>query len=67
MIASHVLEHMAVAYWIARLPSWHASRGARLIYLLSRAPRQLRAVPGFRNIDLSIVIDLFNTSRGPTG
>jgi hypothetical protein len=68
VIASHVLEHLPVPYLDAALRE--LSRVARhaLIYLpVAGRHVQARVQPGFKGIDLSVVIDLFNYFHRPNG
>ena len=68
VIASHVLEHLALAYLDRALEEIARVGRCALIYLpVAGRHAQLRAVPGFRNIDLSVVIDLFNYFGKPDG
>lgn len=68
VIASHVLEHLAVPYLdqsiaeLARVAQW-------AIINLPVAGRhfQIRFCPGFKGIDLSFVLDLFNRFERPDG
>ncbi len=68
VIASHVIEHVAVPYLdtaiseLARV-AWYA-----LIYLPVHGRKvQFRMLPGFRNLDLSFVVDIFNYFHRPDG
>lgn len=68
VIASHVIEHLAEPYLddclaeIARV-----GRGA-LIYLPVHGRHfQLRIIPGFKGIDMSLVVDMFNYFEKPDG
>lgn len=68
VIASHVIEHVPVPYLDATLSE--LSRVARhaLIYLPVRGRHlQLRLQPGFKDLDLSFALDLFNFFRRPDG
>jgi hypothetical protein len=68
VIASHVIEHVPVPYLDAALSE--LSRVARhaLVYLPVRGRHlQLRVLPGFRDLDLSFVLDLYNFFRRPDG
>jgi Methyltransferase domain len=68
VIASHVIEHVPVPYLDATISE--LSRVARhaIIYLPVRGRHlQLRLQPGFRDLDLSFVLDLFNFFRKPDG
>lgn len=68
VIASHVLEHLPVAYLNQALAE--ISRVARyaLIYLpVHGRHMQLRLIPGFKGVDISLIFDLFNYFRKPDG
>lgn len=68
VIASHVIEHVPVTYLDAAISE--LSRVARhaIIYLPARGRHlQLRLLPGFRDLDLSFVLDLHNFFRKPDG
>jgi len=68
VIASHVLEHLAVAYLDRALDEIARVGRHALIYLpVAGRHAQLRLVPGFRNLDLSVVLDLFNYFNRPDG
>ena len=67
-IASHVLEHLAVPYLDTALSE--LSRVARhaLIYLpVAGRHFQARLQPGFKGIDISVLLDLFNYFHRPSG
>jgi hypothetical protein len=67
-IASHVLEHLAVPYLDAALEELSRVGQHALVYLpVAGRHVQLRLQPGFKDIDLSIVVDLFNYLHRPTG
>lgn len=68
IIASHVLEHFAVAY-LDRALTELARVGRYVLIYLPVAGRhfQLRLTPGFKGIDLSFTLDLFNYFRRPDG
>jgi hypothetical protein len=67
-IASHVLEHLAVAYLDRALAELARVARFALVYLpVAGRHAQIRAMPGFKNIDLSIVLDLFNYFARPDG
>jgi hypothetical protein len=66
--ASHVLEHMAVPYLDAGLAEMARVARYALVYLPVHGRKiQLRVAPGFRNLDLSFTLDLFNYLRKPDG
>ncbi len=68
VIASHVLEHMAVAYLDTALGELARVARFAIIYLpIHGRQMQLRFVPGFKGIDLSFVVDLFNRFHRPDG
>jgi hypothetical protein len=68
VIASHVLEHLAVAYLDRALQEIARVGRFALVYLpVAGRHAQLRLIPGFRNIDVSIVLDLFNYFSRPDG
>jgi hypothetical protein len=68
VIASHVLEHLAVPFLDTALAEIARVGRYALIYLpVAGRHAQLRFVPGFRNIDLSVVVDLFNHFARPDG
>ena len=67
-IASHVLEHLAEPYLDTALAE--LSRVARhtLIYLpVAGRHFQARLQPGFKGIDLTVLLDLFNYFHRPSG
>lgn len=68
VIASHVLEHMAVAYLDPALAELARVARHAVIYLPVPGRKiQFRLAPGFRNLDLSAVLDVFNFLRRPDG
>ena len=68
VIASHVLEHLAVAYLDRALDELARVARFALIYLpVAGRHAQFRAIPGFRHLDLSVVVDLFNYFARPAG
>jgi predicted SAM-dependent methyltransferase len=68
VIASHVLEHLAVVYLDAALKEIARVGRFALVYLpVAGRHLQIRLVPGFRNIDLSFVCDVFNYVARPDG
>lgn len=67
-IASHVLEHFAVAYLDRALAEIARVAGHALIYLpVAGRHLQLRFVPEVTRLDVSVVIDLFNYFDRPDG
>jgi len=68
IIASHVLEHLPVAYLDRALKEMSRVGRYALIYLpVHGRHMQLRLIPGFKGIDLSFIFDLFNYFRKPDG
>jgi len=68
VIASHVLEHLPLAYLDAALGEIARVSRYALVYLpVAGRHMQLRVIPGFRYIDLSLVMDLFNYFATPDG
>lgn len=68
VIASHVLEHLPVAYLDAALNEMARVGRHALIYLpVHGRHMQLRFMPGLKGIDLSFVFDLFNYFERPDG
>jgi hypothetical protein len=68
VIASHVLEHLAEPY-LDRALAEIARVGVYALIYLPVAGRhvQARFSPGFRGIDLSFILDLFNYFHRPSG
>lgn len=67
-IASHVLEHLAVPYLDQGLSELARVARNAIVYVPVHGRHvQLRVAPGFRDLDLSFVIDLFNYFRKPDG
>lgn len=67
-IASHVLEHLPVGYLDAAMKEMARVARYSLIYLPVHGRHcQLRLIPGVRNIDFSIIVDLFNYFRSTDG
>jgi hypothetical protein len=61
IIASHVLEHLPVAYLDETLKEISRVGRHAMIYLpVHGRHMQLRFIPGFKGIDLSFIFDLFN-------
>lgn len=68
VIASHVLEHLAVAYLDRSLGELSRVADNALVYLpVAGRHAQARLQPGFKGIDVSIVLDLFNYMHRPNG
>ncbi len=68
VIASHVLEHIAVPYLDRALQEIARVGGYALIYLpVAGRHFHLRAMPGVLNIDVSFIIDVFNWFHRPDG
>ena len=68
VIASHVIEHVAVPYLDSAIAELARVADHALIYLPVHGRHiQFRLLPGFRDLDLSFVIDLFNYLHKPDG
>ena len=68
VIASHVLEHLAVPYLDPALRELSRVGRFGLIYLpVAGRHFQARLQPGFKNIDMSLVIDVYNYLHRPDG
>jgi SAM-dependent methyltransferase len=68
VIASHVLEHLAVAYLDRSLGELARVAAHALIYLpVAGRHMQARLQPGFKGIDVSVVLDVFNYLHRPDG
>lgn len=68
IIASHVLEHLPVAYLDSALKEISRVGRHALAYLPVHGRHiQLRLIPGFKGIDLSLIFDFFNYFRKPDG
>jgi hypothetical protein len=68
VIASHVLEHLAEPYLDQALSEIARVGTFALVYLpVAGRHVQVRFVPGFRNLDLSFIVDLFNYFDRPDG
>jgi hypothetical protein len=68
VIVSHVLEHLAVPYLDGALSEIARVGRAALIYLpVAGRHVSLRVTPGVANIDVSLVVDLFNYFHRPDG
>jgi hypothetical protein len=68
VVASHVLEHMAVPYLDAALAEIaRVARFAVLYFPVAGRHAQLRMIPGFHGFDWSWIADLFNVFHRPDG
>jgi hypothetical protein len=68
VIASHVLEHLPLRYLDQSLREIARVGAAALVYLpVAGRHFQARLQPGFKDIDVSVVIDLFNYFHRPDG
>lgn len=68
VIASHVLEHLPLRYLDAALAELARVASGALIYVPAAGRHvQARLQPGFRDIDLSVTVDIFNFFHRPTG
>jgi SAM-dependent methyltransferase len=68
VIASHVLEHLAESYLDPSLNEIARVGRHALIYLpVAGRHCQARLTPGFKGIDLSLIVDVFNYFRRPDG
>lgn len=68
IIASHVLEHLPVSYLDLALKEIARVGKNALIYLpVHGRHSQLRLIPGFKGIDISLIADLFNYFKKPDG
>ena len=68
VIASHVLEHLAVAYLDQALAEIARVGRYALIYLpVHGRHSQLRWIPGIRGWDVSLMLDVFNYFEKPDG
>jgi hypothetical protein len=68
VIASHVLEHLAVPYLDTALREVSRVGRHALIYLpVAGRHFQARVQPGFKGIDVSMMLDIFNYLHKPTG
>jgi SAM-dependent methyltransferase len=67
-IASHVLEHLPVPYLDAALAELARVARHALVYLpVAGRHVQARLQPGFKGIDVSLVVDVFNYLHRPSG
>ena len=68
VIASHVLEHLPEFYLDGSLKELARVARYSLIYLpVHRRHFHLRVVPGFKDIDFSVILDIFNPFERPDG
>jgi len=68
VIASHVLEHLPEPYLNQSLRELARVARYSLIYLpVHRRHFHLRIVPGFKDIDCSLILDIFNPFERPDG
>lgn len=68
VIASHVLEHLAVPYLDMALSEIARVGRNALIYVPVHGRHlQVRLIPGFRNLNLSMLFDIFNPLKRPDG
>lgn len=68
VIASHVIEHIAVPYLDEALAELARVARHAIIYLPVHGRHlQLRVLPGFKDLDLSLNMDLFNYLHKPDG
>jgi len=68
VIASHVLEHLPEPYLDQSLRELARVSRYALVYLPIHGRHfQLRVVPGFKGIDLSLILDFFNPLIKPDG
>lgn len=68
VISSHVLEHLAEPYLEPALKEIARVGRYALIYLPFHGRHlHLRFIPGFRGIDLSFILDIFNYFERPNG
>ena len=67
-IASHVLEHLAVPFLDTALGELARVGRYALVYLpVAGRHFQARVIPGFKGLDVSVLIDLFNYLHRPDG
>ncbi len=68
IVASHVLEHLAEPYLDTALGEISRVGKCAIIYLPVHGRHfQLRIIPGFKDIDFSIIFDVFNYFKKPDG
>ncbi len=67
-VASHVIEHVAVPYLEPALGELARVARHSLVYLpVAGRHAQVRVLPGFKGIDLSFVLDIYNVLEKPDG
>lgn len=67
-IASHVLEHLPLAYLDPALAELARVARYSLVYLpVAGRHFQVRFMPGFKGIDMSLLLDVFNVLNRPDG
>jgi hypothetical protein len=68
VIASHVLEHLAEPHLDTALQEIARVGRYALVYLpVAGRHAQLRLAPGFKGLDLSLILDVFNYFHRPDG
>jgi hypothetical protein len=68
ILASHVLEHLPLPYLDISLAEIARVAHYAIIYLPVHGRHvQFRLIPGFKDLDLSLVLDLFNVLEKPDG
>lgn len=68
IIASHVLEHLPVKYLDMTLKEISRVSRYALVYLPVHGKHmQIRFIPGFKNLDFSLILNFFNYFHKPDG
>jgi SAM-dependent methyltransferase len=68
VIASHVLEHLPPRYLDTALAELARVASGALVYLpVAGRHVQTRVQPGFRDVDLCVILDIFNYFHRPDG
>ncbi len=68
VVASHVLEHLPEPFLDKALAEIARVGSAALVYLPVHGRHlQIRFIPGFKGVDLSFVLDMFNYLESPSG
>lgn len=68
ILASHVLEHLPLPYLDIALAEIARVARYAIVYLPVHGRHvQLRLIPGFKDLDLSLVLDLYNFIEKPDG
>lgn len=68
VIASHVLEHLAEPYLDLAIAELARVARVALVYLpVAGRHSQIRCIPGFKDLNLSFIFDLFNYFHKPDG